>query len=179
MNRVELIGRLSRNPDVRQSNTPTQSGEPMTVARFTLCVDRGGTDRDGNRQTDFIDCVAFGKKAEFCEKYLSQGTKIAICGRITTSNYTNKDGQKVYAYAVTCDEIEFCEPKASNEQRQQQAPQGGYQRQQGGYQAQPQYQQAPPQQPRYQQAPQPAPQQPPVNEGFMQPSDDPDGLPFH
>ena len=111
MNRVILMGRLTRDPDVRYS-----AGENSTaVARYTLAVDRRFR-RDGDSATaDFIGCVAFGRQAEFAEKYLRQGTKIAITGRIQTGSYTNRDGQKVYTTDVVVEEVEFAESKASQE----------------------------------------------------------------
>ena len=111
MNKVILMGRLTRDPDVRYS-----AGENSTaVARYTLAVDRRFR-RDGDSATaDFIGCVAFGRQAEFAEKYLRQGTKIAITGRIQTGSYTNRDGQKVYTTDVVVEEVEFAESKASQE----------------------------------------------------------------
>ena len=107
MNKVVLIGRLTRNPEVRYS----QGSESMAIARFTLAVDRKGK-KDGAEQTaDFIPCVAFRKTAEFVEKYVKQGTKVAIDGRIQTGSYTNRDGQKVYTTDVLVEEIEFAESK--------------------------------------------------------------------
>ena len=110
MNKVILMGRLTRDPDVRVS-----TGErPMTVARYTLAVDRRAK-RDSNEQTaDFISCVAFDKNAEFAEKYLHQGTKVVVSGRIQTGSYTNKDGQKVYTTDVVVEEQEFAESKAAS-----------------------------------------------------------------
>ena len=113
MNKVELIGRLTRDADVRY--TQNQSGENMAIARYTLAVDRRGKDAGA----DFISCVAFGKNAEFAEKYLHQGMKIAVSGRIQTGNYTNKDGQKVYTTDVVVEEQEFCESKASDQPKEQ------------------------------------------------------------
>ena len=109
MNRVILMGRLTRDPDIRYS----QGGDNMEIARFTLAVDRRGRRQDGADQqnADFIGCVAFGRTAEFAEKYLRQGTKIAVTGRIQTGSYTNKDGQKVYTTDVVLDDIEFAESK--------------------------------------------------------------------
>ena len=101
MNKVELIGRLTRDPDIRYS----QSG--MAVARYTLAVDRRGKDKGA----DFIGCIAFDKGAEFAEKYLKKGTKIAIVGHIVTNNYTDRDGRKVYATDIVVDEHEFVESK--------------------------------------------------------------------
>ena len=112
MNKVILMGRLTRDPDVRYS----QSGDgSMAVARYTLAVDRRrARSNDSNEQTaDFISCVAFGRSAEFAEKYLHQGTKIAITGRIQTGSYTNKDGQRVYTTDVVVEDQEFAESKAS------------------------------------------------------------------
>ena len=105
MNKVILMGRLTRDPDVRYS-----AGENSTaVARYTLAVDRRFR-RDGDSATaDFIGCVAFGRQAEFAEKYLRQGTKIAITGRIQTGSYTNKDGQRVYTTDVVAESVEFAE----------------------------------------------------------------------
>jgi len=108
MNKVILMGRLTRDPDIRYS-----AGEnSMAVARYTLAVDRRFR-RDGEATADFISCVAFGRSAEFAEKYLRQGTKIAITGRIQTGSYTNRDGQKVYTTDVVVEEQEFAESKAA------------------------------------------------------------------
>lgn len=114
MNRVVLIGRLTRNPDVRY----TQGDKSVAVARYTLAVNKAFR-RDGEPDADFINCVAFGKSAEFAEKYLKQGTKIGIVGRIQTGSYTNKDGIKVYTTDVVVDEQEFCESKNMSVQNQQ------------------------------------------------------------
>ena len=115
MNKVILMGRLTRNPDVRYSQ-----GEKATcVARYTLAVNRRFR-REGDQDADFINCVAFGRQGEFAEKYLKQGTKIVISGRIQTGSYTNRDGVKAAASSYT----------------------GGYQ-QQGGYQSAPEPQAAP------------------------------------
>lgn len=106
MNKVILMGRLTRDPDVRYS-----SGDGSTaVARYILAVDRR-FHRDGDATADFIGCVAFGRQAEFTEKYLRQGTKIAITGRIQTGSYTNREGQKVYTTDVVVEEQEFAESK--------------------------------------------------------------------
>ena len=110
MNKVILMGRLTRDPDVRVSNTADRQ---ITVARYTLAVDRRAK-RDGNDQTaDFISCVAFDRAAEFAEKYLHQGTKVVVSGRIQTGSYTNKDGQKVYTTDVVVEDQEFAESKAA------------------------------------------------------------------
>ena len=109
MNKVILMGRLTRDPDVRYS-----AGENSTaVARYTLAVDRRFR-RDGDATADFIGCVAFGRQAEFAEKYLRQGTKIAITGRIQTGSYTNREGQKVYTTDVVVEEHEFAESKGAS-----------------------------------------------------------------
>ena len=109
MNKVILMGRLTRDPEVRYS----QGERSMAIARYTLAVDRRGRrGQDGNDQTaDFINCVAFGRQGEFAEKYLKQGTKIVISGRIQTGSYTNRDGVKVYTTDVVVDEVEFAESK--------------------------------------------------------------------
>ena len=108
MNKVILMGRLTRDPEVRYG-----AGENSTaVARYTIAVDRRFK-RDGERNTDFIGCVAFGRNAEFAEKYLRQGTKIVLTGRIQTGSYTNRDGQKVYTTDIVVEEQEFAESKAA------------------------------------------------------------------
>ncbi len=111
MNKVILCGRLTREPEVRYS----QGQQPMAVARYTLAVDRKYK-QEGQPTADFINCVAFGKSAEFAEKYLQQGTKIIITGRIQTGSYTNKDGQKVYTTDVMIEEQECAESKASQQE---------------------------------------------------------------
>ena len=113
MNKVILMGRLTRDPNVRYTQQ-NSSQESMCVARYTLAVDRRGA-RDGQQSADFISCVAFGKNGEFAEKYLKQGTKIAATGRIQTGSYTNRDGQKVYTTDVVIEEQEFAESKASSD----------------------------------------------------------------
>ena len=108
MNKVILIGRLTRDPEVRYS----QGENSLAIARYSLAVDRRFK-RPGEPDADFINCVTFGKAAEFAEKYLKQGTKIAVTGRIKTGSYTNKDGQKVYTTDVVVEEQEFAESKAA------------------------------------------------------------------
>lgn len=110
MNRVILCGRLTRDPEIRYSQTGNGS---MAVARYTLAVDRAFK-KEGEQAADFISCVAFGKNGEFAEKYLHQGTKIAVVGRIQTGSYTNKDGNKVYTTDVVVEEYEFAESKNAN-----------------------------------------------------------------
>ena len=112
MNKVILMGRLTRDPDVRYSQNADGS---MAVARYTLAVDRRrARNNDNNEQSaDFISCVAFGRAGEFAEKYLHQGTKLVVTGRIQTGSYTNKDGQRVYTTDVVVEEQEFAESKAA------------------------------------------------------------------
>ena len=109
MNKVILMGRLTRDPEVRY----TSGDQPMAIARYTLAVDRRQSrNNNGDEQTaDFINCVAFGRTGEFAEKYLHKGTKIAVTGRIQTGSYTNKDGVKVYTTEVVIDDHEFCESR--------------------------------------------------------------------
>ena len=106
MNKVILMGRLTRDPEVRYS----QGESANAVARYTLAVDRRFK-RDGDATADFINCVSFGRAAEFAEKYLRQGVKIAVTGRIQTGSYTNKDGVRVYTTDVVVEEQEFAESK--------------------------------------------------------------------
>ena len=109
MNKVILMGRLTRDPEVRYG-----SGQNATaVARYTLAVDRKFS-CEGEATTDFIGCVAFGKSAEFAEKYFRQGTKILVTGRIQTGSYTNRDGRKVYTTDVVVEEQEFAESKGNS-----------------------------------------------------------------
>ncbi len=114
MNKVILMGRLTRDPEIRYS----QNGDR---ARYTLAVDRKFKKQGDGQTADFINCIAFGKSAEFTEKYLKQGTKIAITGRIQTGSYTNKDGNKVYTTDVVVEEQEFCESKNANNSNSQQS----------------------------------------------------------
>ena len=109
MNKVILMGRLTRNPDVRYS----AGDNVQAVARYTLAVDRRFK-RDGEQSADFISCVAFGRSATFAENYLRQGTKIVVTGRIQTGSYTNRDGQKVYTTDVIVEDQEFAESKAAS-----------------------------------------------------------------
>lgn len=113
MNKVILMGRLTRDPEVRYS----AGDNAMAVARFSLAVDRrrranGSSDE---QTADFINCVSFGRQAEFAEKYLRKGTKLVVTGRIQTGSYTNKDGVKVYTTDVVVEEQEFAESKASSD----------------------------------------------------------------
>ncbi len=124
MNKVILMGRLTRDPDIRHS----QGENPMCIARYTLAVDRrfsrnnGGDDQ---QSADFIGCVAFGRSGEFAEKYLRKGTKVCVEGRIQTGSYTNKEGQKVYTTDVVVENHEFAEGRNA----------GGAQDYQGGAQS--------------------------------------------
>lgn len=112
MNKVIEVGRLTRNPEIRY----TQGAEPMAIARYTLAVDRRQSRNNDNQQSaDFIPCVAFGKLAEFAEKYLAQGVKIVIEGHLQSGSYTNKDGNKVYTLDVIIESQEFAESKAANQ----------------------------------------------------------------
>lgn len=117
MNKVILIGRLTRDPDIRW----TQGQDQKCVARFTLAVDRRYSKKESNEQqtADFISCIAWQKTAEFMEKYIKQGTKIALEGRIQTGSYTNKDNQKVYTTDVVAENVEFAESKGSGQSREQ------------------------------------------------------------
>ena len=119
MNILILMGRLTRDPEVRY----TQGDNAMAIARYSLAVDRRFK-KDGDEQTaDFINCIAFGKAGEFAEKYFRKGTKIAVVGRIQTGSYTNKDGQKVYTTDVVVEEQEFAESKnSSSSDNNQSAP---------------------------------------------------------
>ena len=121
MNKVILMGRLTRDPEVRYS-----AGESGTaIARYTLAVDRRFK-RDGEATADFISCVSFGRTAEFAEKYFRQGLKIIVSGRIQTGSYTNRDGQKVYTTEVVVEEQEFAEGKNSSQQGAGQQPPQNY-----------------------------------------------------
>ena len=103
MNRWIGCGRVVKDPTISSGST--------TVARFTIAIDRRFKDADGNYQTDFINCVSFGKAAEFVEKYATKGTKLLVTGRIQTGSYTNKDGQKIYTTDIVTEDIEFAESK--------------------------------------------------------------------
>ena len=109
MNKVQLVGRLTRDPEIRYS----QGENATATARFSVAVNRRFKNAEGNYDADFINCVAFGKSAEFAEKYLHQGTKLVVSGRIQTGSYTNKDGQRVYTTDVVVDDQEFAESKSS------------------------------------------------------------------
>lgn len=145
MNKVILMGRLTRDPEIRYS----QGEQATAVARYTIAVDRRFRRNNDGQTADFIGCVAFGRQAEFAEKYLHKGTKIALTGRIQTGSYTNRDGQKVYTTDVIVEEQEFAESKSASEQNA------------GGFQ------------PAEQAPAQPPMQSEPVGDGFM---NIPDGI---
>ena len=150
MNKVILMGRLTRDPEVRYSQ-----GESSTaVARYTLAVDRRFRRGEGDQSADFIGCVAFGRSAEFAEKYLRQGLKVVVTGRIQTRSYTNRDGQKVYTTDVVVEDQEFAESKNAQSQ--------------GGYEGNSSYHQE-------------RPVESPVGDGFMNIPDgvEDEGLPFN
>ncbi len=149
MNKVILMGRLTRDPEVRYS----QGDNATAIARFTLAVDRR-IKRDNEASVDYINCVSFGRSAEFAEKYFHKSTKIVIAGRIQTGSYTNKDGQKVYTTDIVIEEQDFAESKAASQQNNSGNAQNASNNQQA-------------QQPKLQTSP----------DGFM--SADDEGLPFH
>ena len=114
MNKVILMGRLTRDPEVQYS-----SGEnALAIARYTLAVDRR-FHKDNEASADFIACVAFGKGGEFAEKYLRQGTKVVVTGRIQTGSYTNREGQKVYTTEIVVEDQEFAESKTASQNNSQ------------------------------------------------------------
>ena len=156
MNKVILMGRLTRDPEVRYSQ-----GESATaIARYTLAVDRRFNRNNDENSADFIGCVAFGRSAEFAERYLRKGTKVVVTGRIQTGSYTNKDGVKVYTTDVVVEDQEFADSKNSSSD-------GSY----GGGRSQSQS---------YQQVTRPAPSSA-IGDGFMNIPDgvEDEGLPFN
>ncbi len=122
MNKVILMGRFTRDPEVRYSQGASQTA----VARFSVAVDRRFK-REGEPDADFFNCTAFGKQAEFIERYMHKGTKVVLSGRIQNDNYTNKDGQMVYSVRIMVDEVEFAESKNASSGNND----GGYQN--GGF----------------------------------------------
>jgi single-strand DNA-binding protein len=110
MNKIILMGRLTRDPETTYSQS---SKTAMAISKFSIAVDRKFK-RQGEVETDFFNCVAFGKQGEFVEKYLSKGNKILLTGRIENNNYTNREGQKVYSVQVSVEEVEFAESKQQN-----------------------------------------------------------------
>lgn len=128
MNKVILMGRLTRDPEVRYSQGASQTA----VARFSIAVDRRFK-REGEPDADFFNCTAFGKQAEFIERYLHKGIKIVLVGRIQNDNYTNKDGQMVYSVRVMVDEIEFAESKNASGGNGYGGNAGGFNNNGGGF----------------------------------------------
>lgn len=108
MNKVILLGRLCKDPEVSSSTSGT------TFARYSIAVDRKFK-KEGEPEADFFNCVSFNKQAEFVERYLKKGTKVVVTGRLQNNNYTNKDGQKVYDIRVMAEEIEFAESKSNTD----------------------------------------------------------------
>lgn len=121
MNKVILMGRLTRDPEVRYSQGDSQ----MAIARFSLAVDRRFKKQGDTVTADFFNCTAFGKQGEFVEKYLKQGIKILLTGHIQNDNYTNKEGQKVYAIQIIVEELEFAESKSSQASNDNSQPSQG------------------------------------------------------
>lgn len=115
MNSVQLVGRLVRDPEVRYSDGGA------TIARFTVAVDRRFK-KEGGETADFIPCLAFGKTAEFIEKYFHKGSRIGLTGRIQTGNYTNKDGVKIYTTDIIVDAVEFVESNSSGGKNESSKP---------------------------------------------------------
>lgn len=122
MNKVILMGRLTRDPEIRYPQNP----EAAAVGRFSLAVDRRFK-KDGGPDADFFNCVCFGRQAEFVEKYLKKGIKMLITGRVENNNYTDRDGHKVYAVQIMVEEMEFAESKAAGQKHNEQtgAPEVG------------------------------------------------------
>ena len=119
MNKVILIGRLTKDPETRYS----QGQSSTCISRYSLAVDRQFK-RDGEQAADFLNCVAFGKQGEIAEKYLKKGTKIAVTGRLQTGSYTDRDGKKVYTTDVVVESHEFVESKKESDQETQASPDG-------------------------------------------------------
>lgn len=125
MNKVILMGRLTRDPEIRY----TQAAEPLAMARWTLAVDRRiKSSSPDEKNADFIPCLAFGKQAEFAEKYFRQGIKIVVSGRIQTGSYVNRNGIKVYTTEVVIEELDFAESKRKSDSLQDNgaAPDAGF-----------------------------------------------------
>lgn len=134
MNSVSLIGRLTRDPDVRYT-----SESQMAVARFSIAIDRPTRRDGGEQQTDFPNIVVFGRQAENCERFLKKGRLVGVQGRIQTGSYTNKDGVKVYTTEVVASRVEFLEWGDRNERAQSGFDQGqSFQQNQGGFDQAPQ-----------------------------------------
>ena len=111
MNKVILMGRLTRDPDIRYS----QGTDGICIARYTLAVDRRFTRNENGQNADFISCVAFGKSGEFAEKYFHRGLKVVVTGHIQTGSYTNREGQKVYTTDIVVEDQEFAESKSAQQ----------------------------------------------------------------
>ena len=162
MNRVILMGRLTRDPEIRYS----QGERQMAIARYTLAVDRRGrrNNDNGEQQADFIPCVAFDRAAEFAERYFRQGMRVLVSGRIQTGSYTNKDGQRVYTTEVILDDQEFADSKGASGGNDSYGSQSG--QRYGGQSYQPQSRPAP---------------SSAIADGFMNIPDgvDDEGLPFN
>lgn len=116
MNKIILLGRLTKAPEVRY----TQGQNAMAIGKFSLAVNRKYK-RENEPEADFFNCTSFGKQAEFVEKYLKKGSKVLISGRVQNDNYTNKEGQKVYSIQILVEEIEFAESKGSSDAAKQQS----------------------------------------------------------
>lgn len=121
MNKAILIGRLTRDPEVRYSQTDSN----MAIAKFSLAVDRRYKKQGDTVTADFFNCTAFGKQGEFVEKYLKKGIKVVVTGRIQNDNYTNKDGQKVYSVQIMVEELEFTESKSNDKSQEEDSKQMG------------------------------------------------------
>ena len=121
MNKAILMGRLTRDPEVRYSQTDRN----MAIAKFSIAVDRRFKKQGDTVTADFFNCTAFGKQAEFVEKYLKQGTKVVVTGRIQNDNYTNKEGQKVYSVQIMVEELEFTESKSNDKSQEEDSKQMG------------------------------------------------------
>lgn len=124
MNKVMIMGRLTRDPEVRYQNS--QNGDQMAIASFSVAVDRKFAKRNGGSDettADFFNCTSFGRQGEFVEKYLRRGTKVVVIGRLQNDNYTNKNGEKVYSVRVITEELEFAESKNSQSGTQSQGTQ--------------------------------------------------------
>lgn len=119
MNIVTLVGRMTKDPEIRTNNE-------STVARFSVAVNRDFKNKDGKYDADFINCVAFGKTAEFLEKYFSKGMRIGLVGRIQTGSYTNKDGQKIFTVDVICEKVEFIDSKSESKPEAKAEPSNGF-----------------------------------------------------
>ena len=119
MNKVILMGRLTRDPEIRYSNN-------IAIGRYALAVERRHQQEGAEKTADFINIVAFGKAAEFAEKYLKQGTKVLVTGRLQTGSYTNKNGQKVYTTDVIAEDQEFCEKKTDGTAQSNEGPTDGF-----------------------------------------------------